>query len=260
MGISVNDFRLKGYQIFRGVVAPKAIAAVRDFLQRELDSALGTLQTLGVRGDAESASADINRLLAAPDADAIDRTLRSTMTGHYPLNTRLDPALWAIARDPGVRALLGEVLGADALRMHMPPTARFVLPRNRAAGVPAHQDISYNQHMSDFITMWVPLVEIDEACGGIRMFSRGQQAEMPTRLSHFGMWNEAVPTDGLEAVNCTPMHPGDVLIFDKFQIHQSMPNVSGRTRFSVDYRFFREADTSQKHYLDMQSWRVVAPN
>lgn len=250
---------MKGYQIFRGMVAKDAIATVRDFLQQELEDALGTLEPLGVRADPQGASADIRRILASPDADTLDRSLRSTMTGHYPLDTRLHPALWAIPRDGGVREVLTGLLDADALRMHMPPTARFVLPQNGAAGVPPHQDISYNHHMSDFITMWVPLVEIDEACGGLRVFSGAQQAELPTKLAAYGMWNEAVPTDGIEAVNCIPMHPGDVLIFNKFLIHQSMANISDRTRLSVDFRFFRDSDTSQKHYLDMQSWQVVAP-
>jgi hypothetical protein len=38
-----------------------------------------------------------------------------------------------------------------------------------------------------------------------------------------------------------------------------MPNVSDHIRFSVDYRFFGRNQTSSKHVLDMQSWKVVAP-
>lgn len=142
---------------------------------------------------------------------------------------------------------------------HAADCEKFILPSNAEAGVPAHQDVSYNRHMSDCLTMWVPLVEIDEFCGGVTVFEGSDATELPTGLNSYGIWNEGVSTEGFDVTNCVPMVPGDVLIFNKLLIHQSMPNVSDRTRFSVDYRFFRESDTSSKHYLDMQSWQVVAP-
>ena len=58
--------------------------------------------------------------------------------------------------------------------MHMPPTARFILPGNSAAAVPPHQDVSYNHHLTDFITAWVPFHPIDEESGGVAVFSGSQ--------------------------------------------------------------------------------------
>jgi ectoine hydroxylase-related dioxygenase (phytanoyl-CoA dioxygenase family) len=55
------------------------------------------------------------------------------------------------------------------------------------------------------------------------------------------------------------MRPGDVLALNPMVIHRSMPNRSERTRFSIDFRFFGDADTSAKHFLDLRTWQVVAP-
>ena len=55
------------------------------------------------------------------------------------------------------------------------------------------------------------------------------------------------------------MSPGDLIIFNKQLIHVSQPNVSTRTRLSIDMRFFPDTVVSRKHALDMQHWRVLAP-
>lgn len=259
MDVSIDDFRAKGYQIFRDVVASDRVSTVKSYLQQQEFAAIRTLEPLGIRAKQPHLGSDVAKLLASSNADKIDRDLRATMTGHFPLNVRLSEVLWAIPKDPHVQELLRSILDAAILHMHMPPTARFVLPGNNAAGVPAHQDISYNRHMTSFVTMWVPLVDIDSLCGGITIFEAKHTGEIPTKLGMYGMWNDAVDTTGLTAVNCVPMRPGDVLVFNNLLIHQSMPNLSNNTRFSIDYRFFGDLDTSQKHYLDMQSWQVVAP-
>jgi ectoine hydroxylase-related dioxygenase (phytanoyl-CoA dioxygenase family) len=64
--------------------------------------------------------------------------------------------------------------------------------------------------------------------------------------------------DGYKPVHCR-LHIGDVLLLNKHIIHASMPNHSIRTRFSIDFRFFGARDHSHKHYLDMQTWNVIAP-
>lgn len=54
--------------------------------------------------------------------------------------------------------------------MHMPPAARFALSGNIHPGIPAHQDITYNEDMSSVITKWVPLVDMSDECGGVVVY------------------------------------------------------------------------------------------
>lgn len=186
-------------------------------------------------------------LQGSPDPDRL---------GQYPLETRLSERLWDIPLEPRLQAIVRDALGSADLYMHMPPMARRIDPGNSLAAVPAHQDIAYNKHLPPFVTVWVPLVEIDEACGGVSVFEGRRGAQSVARGPD---WLEALPTDGLTLHRSPPMQTGDVLIFDPLTVHQSEPNTSDHPRLSVDYRFFAEP-RSTKHFLDLQSWRLAPPS
>jgi ectoine hydroxylase-related dioxygenase (phytanoyl-CoA dioxygenase family) len=218
------------------------------------------MSALGIRVGTKDMVADINKLLTGPESGKIDRDLRVIMTGQYPLNVRMDPRLWSVPKSPGVQDLLSSVLGSSNLRMHMPPMARFVYPGNADAGVPAHQDVTYNKHMSDFITLWVPLVNIDPECGGVTVYPGSDKVQLKTEMLEHGIWYGDIDVSGLRPIDCEPMATGDVLIFNRFLAHKSMANLSSRIRFSLDLRFFTDRDYSEKHYLDMTTWKVVAPD
>ena len=253
-----RSFAEQGYLIARNLIPSEVIARLRDYLERNLGTANAEMQRLGIDISAPGAVAKIKAVMTDPDVPETDLTLRRTATGHYPLPVRLDRTLWAIAQTPAVQTLLKAILGTNSLRMHMPPMARFILPGNDEAGVPAHQDIAYNTHMADFVTVWVPLVEIDDKCGGVTVFPGSDKQIWPATFMRHGVWLEGIDTSKWEPVNCIPMSPGDALLFKPTLVHRSMANCSDHIRFSMDCRFFAGEKTS-KHYLDMDRWEVVAP-
>lgn len=255
---AVEDFRRNGYLIVRGMLDTSDLADVRRFLEsrvaREVASAR---EEIGCRNPADFVS-HIGKL-AASSGEGLSKGTRDTLSGHFSLETRLSQELWRVPRSSRLRILLQEVLGGERLCMHMPPTARFVLPGNLYAGVPAHQDVSYNHHMSDFVTLWVPFVNIDAQCGGVRVFKESHTSgEFLDTVEKEKFWLKSVPSDGFEAESCE-MQVGDVLLLSKWILHQSMPNLSDRIRISTDFRFFPESEHSTKHFLDMQSWKVIEP-
>lgn len=231
--MDLSHFRDHGYQIVRQVIDPAIIAGIGAFLASAADG----LMRDGV-------------------APADEENARS---GHFPVAVRLSPQLWALPRQPALQAIVRQALETRSTFMHMPPMARFIVPGNPLAAVPPHQDVSYNRHMTDFLTVWIPCVPIDDACGGVAVFAGSQQhSELLDELSR-DVWLKPVPTDGLTRIECQPMQPGDVLLLNRWIIHESMANRSQRTRFSLDLRFFGENGRSPKHYLDCQTWEVVAP-
>jgi len=256
----MSQFREKGYQVFNNVISPELVAILHGVLASEVDKILALLGRVGVEPDIPTAASDIVALLSNPSADALDHDTRVLMTGHFPTELRLSKTFWEIPRTQALQDILKAVLGSDRLRMHMPPMARFILPNNSEAGVPAHQDASYNDHMNRFVTAWMPLVDIDEQCGGVTIYEGRKDGVIPTtKLVQNGVWIEGVSVQGLAPFNCVPMTPGDVLIFNPYVVHASMPNVSNKTRFSIDCRFFGSDAETSKHYLDMTTWSVVAP-
>jgi ectoine hydroxylase-related dioxygenase (phytanoyl-CoA dioxygenase family) len=255
---AVEDFRRNGYRIVKGVLDAADVADIRRYLEarisREVASACGEI---GCQDPADFVSY-IGKL-AESSGKGLSKGTRDTLSGHFSLETRLSKELWRVPRSTRLRALLQEVLGGERLYMHMPPTARFVLPGNLYAGVPAHQDVSYNHHMSDFVTLWVPFVDIDAQCGGVRVFKGSHTSgEFLQTAETEKFWLKSVPSDGYESEPCE-MQVGDVLLLSKWILHQSMPNLSDKVRISTDFRFFPESEHSKKHFLDMQSWTVVEP-
>ena len=255
--MDLSCFREHGYQVFRGVFAPDEVGAVRDHLVGEMNVMLAELhRTFG--------TADMPSLCAAIDTateerfDQLDQTLRNMMSGHFPLDARLSPNMWAVPKAAGLRKVLETVLDDDELFLHMPPTSRYVLPGNKHAGVPAHQDVSYNPHMTDFVTVWVPFVPIDEKCGGVMVYEHtNKPLELLTDKGR-KFWFEGVATGDHPGVHCV-MNPGDCLVLTRWVVHGSVANTSDRTRVSTDFRFFPSREKSTKHYLDMQTWRVIDP-
>ncbi len=257
----MSQFREKGYQIFHNVIPSELVDTLHRLLASEVAGILARLSQIGVKPDIATAAHDIGMWLGSPRANQLDQETRVLMTGHFPTELRLSKIFWDIPRTPALQDILKTALGSDRLRMHMPPMARYILPNNLEAGVPAHQDASYNDHMNGFVTAWMPLVAIDEQCGGVTIFEGRKDGVIPApKRVQNGVWTEAVSVDGLRPVNCVPMAPGDILIFNPYIVHASMPNLSDRIRFSVDCRFFGSDAETSKHYLDMTTWSVVTPN
>jgi Phytanoyl-CoA dioxygenase (PhyH) len=255
------QFREQGYQSFKQVIPAELVATLHRLLASEADRILALLSRIGVTPDIATAARDIAAWLGGPRADELDHDTRVLMTGHFPSELRLSTMFWDIPRTPALQDILKAVLGSDRLCMHMPPMARYILPNNLEAGVPPHQDASYNSHMDGFVTVWMPLVDVDAECGGVTIYEGRSDGYIPvTKRVQNGVWTEGVSVEGLTRVDCVPMAPGDILIFNPYVVHGSMPNLSNRIRFSIDCRFFGGDAKTSKHYLDMTSWSVMAPN
>jgi hypothetical protein len=254
----LSKFRELGYQVITNVIPAELVTGIRQFLSDHVDKMLDRLSKFGVSSNINLAGSQIAGVLRSTPSLSDD--LKILMTGHFPLDVRLDETLLSIPKNNRVRGLLESIHETNSLRMHMPPMARYIMPGNAEAGVPPHQDVSYNGHMDNFITMWVPLVPVDAKCGGVTAYAGGpkRKIEVVKRVEN-GVWIEGIPTDSLHAEHCVPMNPGDVLVFDRFLVHGSMPNTSDRIRFSLDYRFFPTSSPSSKHYLDMNTWKVFEP-
>lgn len=251
----------QGYAVARNVIPKEVVDDIQAFLLSQKDVAVEVAQhELGC--SSPEALVELAGEIAAGrhiGMETLTKASRDTLTGHYPLAVRLSERLWQIPRVPAVRALLSACLGSDALFMHMPPTARFVLAKNSHAGVPPHQDASYNGHMNQFLTMWTPFVDITDECGGVIVYEGTGQAvvqDAPSSMTEY--WRKAVETG-----DATPVHMkirmGDVLLLNPYIIHGSAANSSDRTRVSIDFRFFGADGASAKHHLDLQTWRVVDP-
>jgi hypothetical protein len=253
-------FRDEGIVVIKQALPTDVCRATHDYLSSALAGMADLFARHGIALDAPDCGQEVARLLDAPAA--VPPADRHVLLGHFPLPVRLDEALWQIPLALAQQPFLYELLRARKLFVHMPPTARFVLPGNFNAAVPAHQDVSYNKHLGPFCVVWAPLVAIDRACGGMAVYPRTHgRGELFAggAVAPANGWIPGVDVAGLERVELYPLAPGDVVVMGNETVHASMPNLSARTRLSVDFRFFGDNSRSSKHYLDLAARRVVAP-
>ena len=179
--------------------------------------------------------------------------------GHFPLEVRLSKSIYPLAEFLGKSPLLQAVLGSTELFMHMPPMLRFVPPGYNHAAVPAHQDVSYNRHLSSFITVWAPMVPITQSCGGLIIYKGSQHMREIIGDTQEGGWLPPIDVKSMEAAQLVGLNEGDVVMLSPYIVHASASNLSDSIRLSMDLRVFGRSGTSQKHYLDLKKMEVVVP-
>lgn len=233
----LDQFRSEGYQIVNDVIDCAALEAIRWLLERGADDAL---EQIRIEGNAARSEPEIAKLIS----------------GHLPIEYRLNRTFWTVTQCPGMRSLLMELFPGQKIGMHLPPAARYVVPGNRYAMVPAHQDAAYNRHMPDFVTVWIPFVPIDNECGGVAVYQGTHNLSLRDPGGRGTFWYDGLSHEG-KIIPCNvPL--GGALLLSPTIIHASRPNTSKRTRYSIDYRFFGKGGSS-KHYLDLETMAVVAP-
>jgi len=255
-------FRDEGVVALRGILPPAVCSSVIDFLKGAIDDLSIVFSQYGISIEAPAAGKQVQQLLDR-DGKSIPSEDRHILLGHFPLSVRLNEALWAIPLHLASRPFLCEMLGCRKLFVHMPPTARFVLPGNVKAAVPAHQDVSYNKHLGSFCVVWVPLVEIDELCGGMAVYPKTQglgELYNGSSVAAADGWIPGIETKSFDRVALFPLSVGDIVVMGDELVHESMPNTSDRIRLSIDFRFFGDNSGSSKHYLDLQERKVIAPS
>jgi hypothetical protein len=245
----------EGYAVVRDVLPVDVVAEMGAFLAAEEVSAVALLREYLQLSAADDLCAAAEAMLQRDDR-SLPKGVRDVAMGHHLLTTRLSERLWTVTRIEAFRALVETLVGSEHPFMHLPPASRFVLPGSRTAAVPAHQDRSYNMHLPQFVTVWVPLVPIDDRCGGVTVYTGGDES-WRALAQQSGPWLGACSTSGLRPVQ-PHFELGDVLVLSEWVVHQSAPNRSEGTRRSIDYRFFG-AGRSKKHALDLNSYEVLAP-
>ncbi|RKR88033.1 hypothetical protein BDK92_2337 [Micromonospora pisi] len=195
---------------------------------------------------------DAQHHLAGPDYVRVLADLKPTFINH-PRSKEL------------VRGMLAD-LGADLEQTYFDvPRLRSMTSEYLNAGLTlqfeSHRDTWFSAPMSQ-LNFWMPVYDVEEANvmafhppyfdAGVRNSSRdynyaqwvahgrtaaAQQVDMETRKQ----------PEAEEQINREPdirviTPPGGVLLFSGAQLHTTVPNTSGRTRFSIDFRAVNRRD------------------
>ncbi|HTJ96087.1 MAG TPA: phytanoyl-CoA dioxygenase family protein [Rhodocyclaceae bacterium] len=252
----ISEYRDKHYIIVRGFYPQALVQGYHDYLRTALSTEVAPIfAAQGLDMQAPDATARVARHIA--EGTNLDPAIKQVLLGHFPLKVRLSERINPLALHLGQSTLLKRLLNSEHLFMHMPAMMRFVPPHYRPAAVPPHQDSSYNAHMDNFVTVWTPLVPIDKECGGMIMYEGSQHRTEAVAQGNNG-WLEAIDTSTFPAHQLVGLEPGDVVILSPQIVHGSAPNVSNRTRLSMDLRIFGEHARSSKHHMNLDTLEILA--
>jgi hypothetical protein len=253
-------FNSKGYVLERSVLDPSATSEARDLLLASKERLHRLLeQWTGEPVPDNAAFARHQLRIPEYTTKGLPVDLRHYLVGEFDLETRLDLRICRVLAGPGARELLTQFFGTSKYYVHYPPMVRFKMADAPGSILPAHQDFTYNGHLRDFITVWVPLVDIDDEVGGLILYD-GSHLDGSVDHAPNGPWAHGLkkPAGLPYAQHPVHMKVGDALLFPPLLIHESAPHrAPTRLRYSIDFRVFVSAEDTSKSYFDPFESRVV---
>ena len=159
------------------------------------------------------------------------------------------PEIYAVWQYPPLIAVLRQILG-DELYASNIWNGRPRAPQQTVQTIDWHQDAHYMRHYDSIrdhaISVWIPLVPVDENSGCIQVIPGSHKKGLRpmirvSRNNLLGLEEEEIA--GMEPVSCI-MQPGDVLFFTEVLYHRSLDNLSEYTRWSLDIRYFDATNTA----------------
>ena len=120
---------------------------------------------------------------------------------------------------------------------------RHAMPTDTPFVTPPHQDHFYIQQTDRFRMIWIPLMDLEIANGGLAIAAGSEKhglidhVELPGTYSvgFKGRAQKGVPDAQIDGVwTSSPMEVGDFLMWHSCAVHKSLPNTSDRARLSLN--------------------------
>lgn len=183
------------------------------------------------------------------------------------LNRELEslPGFYALALHSRWRSLLAEHAGWSQACLSPIHNLRAKLPwrLNQSAftNVPWHQDYGATDPADEsvaLITAWVPITQASPHHGGLQVIPGShrlgwlphRRSERGPEVCADGLATRMIQHPDLQSLSIDA-RPGDVVLFDQFTLHKSLPNQSNRCRWSIDLRYAEVGRSSGRQGL----WR-----
>jgi hypothetical protein len=147
--------------------------------------------------------------------------------------------MFGVFTAPGLLDVVECLIGSEILA-HPQFNSRAKLPNHEATVVPWHQDLGYLDPEADgtsMVNFWVPLVDTTMEMGGLQVIPGSHRwGLLPHQRigGYLGIAGETLPPH--QVVDC-PVALGGVLMIRHKTVHRSIPNRSGKVRWSLDLRY-----------------------
>jgi phytanoyl-CoA dioxygenase PhyH len=150
-----------------------------------------------------------------------------------------------LCEQPALLRLVAGILGEDEVFVQRAVNIRHALPGDDQRVTPPHQDHYFVGPSPNFVTVWLPVVDIDRVVGGLVLAEGSHELGLLPHVPYedvysyifrgrpqVGVRSEDAPGARLTA----DFRPGDVLVFGSHMVHGALRNTSDVIRVSLDVR------------------------
>ena len=215
-----RSFEENGYLFFKGALNPETVLRARSDIA-------GVLQQQGYM---QKGSAEPRATLGA-SAVEVD---------FGPLYRLASP--WELMASPELQEAVDISFG-EKVRVGRSIGFRYSMPTDAPYLTPPHQDHFYIRETDEFRMIWVPLMDMEIANGGLAIAAGSHKHGLQEHVEFDGVYSYFFkgrtqkgvrPEDIHGAWTSSRFELGDLLMFHCCAVHRSLPNVSGLIRLSLN--------------------------
>jgi hypothetical protein len=231
-------YRECGYLVVLQLVPESFLDGVQRFLEGQVEARIAEWQAGSLLSDSYADIEFTSRYYLAWLAAGRPRGLRTTHDEPFALD-----ALVGYVTLDWLETLASEVLGASRVVALDSSVYRAKFPNDANTGVPWHQDVqclTVQSGMENFVTAWIPLVDVAEDNSCLAVASIGAERKMFDSI-----WTEDSDyvhmrkTDAAElrGIHTISVHRGDLVLLSPHIPHCSLDNAGSQIRWSIDLRY-----------------------
>lgn len=150
-----------------------------------------------------------------------------------------------------------EALFEEAVFPFPQTIGRIAFPRDNARGTPAHQDWIFVGGSTETISCWVPLGDVPQEVGGLKILEGSHNSGFLAPRSAPGIGGRTVDVDPRLAWRQSDYRCGDILLFKMLTVHAAANNLTqDKLRLSADFRYAGTSHVINEEWFQPHFWEM----
>lgn len=258
------EFNKIGFTVIKNALSVKDVDALKTFLEKRINlnkkKFYKWLEKSNVEPKLKKSkvySLHQKKLPYYAQYHKLPKDLEHYLVGEFDVETRTSKKIQSFLSKTKFVNSIKNFTNLNRFLIKFPPSPTFT-KGEKTSSVPLHQDWIYNQSLSDFVTVWIPLVTITDKIGGL-VFYEG--SHMNKKIEHIKGkdWDFEFELTKIKKFKRThaKVKKGDLLLFHPYTLHKSAPHTSNKKRMSMNVRVFGFSNKVTSSYFDPQSRKIT---
>lgn len=256
------DFNKTGFKVIKNAVSVKDVDSLKTFLEKKINlnskKFYKWLKKSSVEPKLKKSkvySLHQKKLPYYAQYHKLPTDLQHYLVGEFDVNTRTSKKIQSFLSKTKFVNSIKNFTNLNRFLIKFPPSPTFT-KGEKPSSVPLHQDWIYHQSLSDFVTVWIPLVTITDKIGGLVLYE-GSHTNKKIQHTKGKYWDFKLNKIKKFKRTHAKIKKGDLLLFHPYTLHKSAPHKSDKRRMSMNVRVFGFSNKVTSSYFDPQSKKIT---